>query len=235
MEFEHGLAREGPGSVGQTLSEWEDQGGSIGEFAETLLNRCVHAARDVATEGIPIILNRWETSVLDRARQPATGDGHALTTLSDIASMVDFVDATAQNVLLPTGGEPDYYITRGSASDGIRAAATETTAAISSLRERVRSGLALFSAVSTSQALRLAQQTQISSERFQRVISVLGAVILGPAVVTGVYGANTALPGKDTWAGFGIMMGAIVLSGLALLGTLRWLGSRSETDDQDAD
>jgi hypothetical protein len=229
VKFEHGVASEGPRSVGQMLSEWEDTGASVGEFAETLSSRCVKAAHEVATEALPEALDRWESMVLKRARQIDGAVLDPLAVLADIGAMLDFVDSTLRTVGPPTRHDPDSYFIASPVSGGIEASAAGGISFINRLRERVRTGLALFSAVSTSRALELARQTQSSSERFQRVASVLGAVILGPSIVTGVYGANTELPGKDTSAGFVIMVGAVILSALPLLGILRWLGAPSET------
>lgn len=106
----------------------------------------------------------------------------------------------------------------------IRAAAEDAMSAVRSLRERVRTGLALVSAVSTSQALEVAQETQKSNERFQRIVGVLGAAILGPTLVAELFGANTAIPGKDAWWGFAIMIALMILSAVALLAVLRWRG-----------
>lgn len=99
-----------------------------------------------------------------------------------------------------------------------------------SLRERIRTGLALVSAVLTSQALEVAEDTQSGNEDFQRIAGILGAVILGPTLVAGLFGANTALPGGGSWWGFGIMLALMVVSAVALLLVLRRLGSFPESD-----
>jgi CorA-like Mg2+ transporter protein len=230
VEFEHGVGHEGPSRVPQMLSEWEDGGGPPGEFAEALFSQCVFAAREVATDGLASALDRWEAALLERTRKRRRGNSVELPALADLGAMVDFVGQVVRTVGPPSSHEPEHYFTPSPSSAEIRAAAEDAMAAVQSLRERVRTGLALVSAVSTSQALEVAQETQSSNQRFQRIISVLGAAILGPTLVAGLFGANTAIPGKEAWWGFAIMIALMILSAVALLAVLRWLGSSGETE-----
>jgi len=166
--------------------------------------------------------------VLGSARERSRLNSFALPTLADLGSMIDFVDQTAHTVGPPSEDAPESYFTASSSSSGIGVAAEDTMSAARNLRERVRTGLALVSSVSTSQALEVAQESQASDERFQRTISILGAVIVGPALVAGVFGANTALPGKNGWWGFAIMIASMALSALVLLAILNRVGSRTD-------
>jgi hypothetical protein len=65
---------------------------------------------------------------------------------------------------------------------------------------------------------RLASQAiaQAERERFERVAATLASVILVPTLFASIYGANVALPAKDSWAGFVLLTATIVT--LALLG-----------------
>ena len=147
----------------------------------------------------------WEADVLGRSRSSGWLDEFALSSLNKLGTMVNMVDASRRTIRGPTG-EPEYYFTRAECSGGIESLAEECGAAAATLRERARTGLSLVSAVSTSQALRIARESQRSSEHFQRVVSVLGAAVVGPALVAGVFGANTALPGQGKWWGFALML-----------------------------
>ena len=229
VEFEHGIGSSGPQRVPQLLSEWEENGGPLGQIAETLFARCVRAMHDVA-DGLATVLNRWEALVLDRARSRQRGSRFELPALADIGATVDFVDHQARTVGRPTSNEPTHYFTPSPASAEIEAAAEDTMTTLHGLRERIRTGLALVSAVSTSQALEVAEETQSGNEDFQRIAGILGAVILGPTLVAGLFGANTALPGGGSWWGFGIMLALMVVSAVALLLVLRRLGSFPESD-----
>jgi hypothetical protein len=229
VELEHGIGSSGPRRVPQLLSEWEDNGGPPGQVAETLFAQCVRAMHDVA-DGLAIVLDRWEALVLERARSRQRGSRFELPALADIGATVDFVDHHARAVGRPTSNKPAHYFTTSPASAEIEAAAEDTVTTLHSLRERIRTGLALVSAVLTSQALEVAEETQSGNEDFQRIAGILGAVILGPTLVAGLFGANTALPGGGNWWGFGIMLALMVVSAVALLVVLRRLGSFPESD-----
>jgi Mg2+ and Co2+ transporter CorA len=42
------------------------------------------------------------------------------------------------------------------------------------------------------------------------------ALILVPTLIVGLFGANTQLPGEDQWTGFGLMVGLMLVSALAV-------------------
>ncbi len=47
---------------------------------------------------------------------------------------------------------------------------------------------------------------QADRERFHFVAAVLASAILVPTLVASIYGANVALPAKDSWRGFIALM-----------------------------
>ncbi len=72
---------------------------------------------------------------------------------------------------------------------------------------------------------RLASQAiaQAERERFERVAATLASVILVPTLFASIYGANVALPGKDSWFGLGLLTATIValaVLGLVLIGKM---------------
>lgn len=58
------------------------------------------------------------------------------------------------------------------------------------------------------------------SEEFQNLLAKVGGAAVLPALVAAVYGANVALPGRDTWLGLLVMLvcvGAGALGGFLLV------------------
>jgi hypothetical protein len=227
VELDHGIGHEGPSRVPQLLNEWENHGGSAGTFAEALFSLSVEAARQLVTEDLPSSLDRWESAVLHAARGAEGRPSDALRVLVSLGGMIDLVDPVLRNIGSPTADDPVRYFAPSPESATIERSAEDAISEVRNLRERVRTGLALVSAISTSRALEVALSSQSSSERFQRIVSVLGAAVLGPTLVVGLFGANTALPGKNTWWGFALMMILMVASAAALLAILRRLGPRN--------
>lgn len=94
-------------------------------------------------------------------------------------------------------------------------------ASLQSLRDNLRTSTEMITTVSS-----IHQDRQ--SEQFQRLVTVAGAVLLVPTLVAGVYGANTRLPGRDTWVGFVVMLIAMVLSAILTFAALnRWRAHES--------
>lgn len=70
----------------------------------------------------------------------------------------------------------------------------------------------------TDQRQQADDKARAKSEEFQRNLSYLAAIFLAPSLVAAIYGANTELPGLNTWLGFALMLTLMVLAGgLALL------------------
>ena len=61
---------------------------------------------------------------------------------------------------------------------------------------------------------------QADRERFHFVVAVLGSSILVPTLVASIYGANVALPAKDSWRGFIALI--LFITAFALIG-LFWI------------
>ncbi|MDQ3674986.1 MAG: hypothetical protein M3365_11495 [Gemmatimonadota bacterium] len=85
---------------------------------------------------------------------------------------------------------------------------------LSRLSETLRASIDLHASLS------FAQQTR-RSENFQELATIVAAVLLVPTLVTGIYGANTRLPGGGSWLGFVAMVVAMVLSTVLTYGVIR--------------
>lgn len=64
---------------------------------------------------------------------------------------------------------------------------------------------------------------QESTERLQRLLGKVTGLVLVPTLVAGLFGANTELPGRETWLGFELMMILIVLTAITAYLVIRRL------------
>lgn len=67
---------------------------------------------------------------------------------------------------------------------------------------------------------------QALSERLQERLGWVTGLVLVPTLIVGIFGANTELPGRDHWLGFGLMFAFMVISGIAV-----WFSIRRLTND----
>jgi hypothetical protein len=221
VELAYGMGSAGPARIPQLVSEWEKQRVPAGALGDRILSSCVDALDQVAMRDLPTAMDGWESSLLERTRSAARGTRRQVSTLADLGGMVGLLGQAARAISEPSGSDPDYYFAPTAESSSIEERAGTVLRAVQGLRERVRTALALVSAVSTSEALEVARETQASGEQFQRAVGIFGAVILGPTLVVGLFGANVSVPGEGKWWGFALMMGLMVISAIALLALLR--------------
>jgi len=95
--------------------------------------------------------------------------------------------------------------------------------------EALRSSLQVLTTAGTAEHLRLAQDQRERSKQLDDRITQITALLLVPTLIVGIYGANTMLPGRDHWAGFGLMLGLIVVSAVVTLLVVR----RARRDDDE--
>ncbi|MDA0161287.1 hypothetical protein OM076_13500 [Solirubrobacter ginsenosidimutans] len=81
-------------------------------------------------------------------------------------------------------------------------------------------GDTLRASIDLHATLAFAQQSR-RAEHFQELVAIVAAVVLIPTLVAGIFGANTRLPGEGTWLGFGLMIAAMVLSGVLAYAAIR--------------
>lgn len=92
--------------------------------------------------------------------------------------------------------------------------------------DALRRCLELIQNYSTARQLALAEEQKRNQELLKTRLEIIAAVLLVPTLVAGVYGANTSLPGKNSWAGFAAMLALMTLSAVATWGVLRYRSRR---------
>ena len=67
-----------------------------------------------------------------------------------------------------------------------------------------------------------------NAREFQNTLTVLAGVLLVPTLIASLYGANTDLPGRNSWTGFIILISSVLLSGVVTYFAIRaWQSRRS--------
>jgi Mg2+ and Co2+ transporter CorA len=94
-----------------------------------------------------------------------------------------------------------------------------------SVKDLERIGERLRSAFDLVQ-VQTAHQQQRASEKLQRGFEVVTAVLLVPALIAGIFGANTELPGRGRWTGFALLVILMLLGTVLALGIIRLLRSK---------
>ncbi|MFY9488750.1 MAG: CorA family divalent cation transporter [Solirubrobacterales bacterium] len=69
-----------------------------------------------------------------------------------------------------------------------------------------REAVARMSGLLMSQQIVLTQKQAADAARFQRMITLVGAAILVPALIAGIFGANVRVPGEGSSSGFWAML-----------------------------
>jgi hypothetical protein len=88
-----------------------------------------------------------------------------------------------------------------------------------------RAAVSRLSGLISSQQVVLAKRQAQQSERFQRLITLVGAAVVVPGLVAGVFGANVGIPGEGTKAGFFAMLCLMAAGGIGSYVLIRWLES----------
>lgn len=74
------------------------------------------------------------------------------------------------------------------------------------MADEAREASARMSGLLMSQQFVLTQKQASDTARFQRMIALVGAAILVPALIAGIFGANVRVPGEGSSAGFWAML-----------------------------
>src|SRR5664280_124096 len=75
----------------------------------------------------------------------------------------------------------------------------------------------------TAKAGAEARSVQNRTEHFQRTLTALGAILLGPGLVAAIYGANVDLPGRDRLLGTLILIVGMVTVSLISVAVLKYI------------
>lgn len=101
------------------------------------------------------------------------------------------------------------------------------------LGDRIRGSMDLMTSRGVKSQLRLSQEGAERNEELQNQLTLIASVLLVPSVVLSIFGANTELPGRETWFGFAIMMILTVIAGCATYFALhRWTEKRQLLGDE---
>lgn len=84
------------------------------------------------------------------------------------------------------------------------------------LLEGIRASMELVSMDTIAQQAVTAERRAKEAEGFQGRLEKVTALLLVPTLIAGIFGANTALPGGGTWAGFDTMLVLMVLTSLSV-------------------
>ena len=109
-------------------------------------------------------------------------------------------------------------------TESIGAMVDRSLADLQLLADRIRGSMDLLTSQSVAKQLELSERSARQSKRLQDLLALVTSVFLVPALVLAIFGANTELPGRNTWTGFALMMALTVLSAV-----LTYVGFRALT------
>lgn len=98
-----------------------------------------------------------------------------------------------------------------------------------------RNAVTRLSGLISTQQIVLTQRQGEATERFQRLITIVGAAVLVPGLVAGVFGANVDFPGRESngafWAMLALMAGGALASyaAIRLIESGRWRAAAEHT------
>jgi hypothetical protein len=166
---------------------------AVSERVRTRLTKIERASRGEAGDGTL----RGQTTNLAHARQ-----------VIDMTDTLYQLDRQLERLLRRVEVNASDVVGRSSSSD----IAVRYRFALDELRSLEGNGGLASQAISQA----IARADQAEHERFEFVAAALASVILLPTLAATIYGANVALPAKNNWEGFIVMM--LVIIAFAVLG-----------------
>jgi hypothetical protein len=94
---------------------------------------------------------------------------------------------------------------------------------VDKVSQDAKDAVARLSGLISSQQIVLTQRQAQETSRFQRVVTIVGATVLVPGLVAGIFGANVGFHGRDGTAAFWAMLIVMVGGGLVSYATIRAL------------
>lgn len=167
---------------------------------------------DISDEGLSIAFRAWDQDLLERMKDIKTPVGAEAERLAELGGMVSLLRDAHQEMSEPYDHAVPYWFAETEESAKIEETLHRAEASLERAEVRLRDSLALASTVISSGALRLQQHNQLRGERLQRTVTSIGALVLGPTLVAGIFGANVPLPLGETWWGFALMVVLALLS-----------------------
>lgn len=203
----------GPSSFDTAVAKF-DEDDAIGpqQVAEAWFARLASNLRDASDEGLGAAFRAWDHDLLEQMRDIDSSLDAEAERLAQLGGMVTLLRDTHHEMSEPYNHAAPYWFaeTEDSADIEVSLGLAETN--LDRLEIRLRDSLALASTVISSGALQLQQRNQLRGERLQRTVTTIGALVLGPTLVAGIFGANVPIPLGGTWWGFALMVVLALLS-----------------------
>lgn len=92
---------------------------------------------------------------------------------------------------------------------------------VKDVETEAKEAVSRLSGLIASQQVVIVQRQRLEVERFQRVVTVVGAAVLVPGLVAGIFGANVDFPGRNTGRGFAAMLLLMTAGGVGSYAVLR--------------
>lgn len=94
---------------------------------------------------------------------------------------------------------------------------------VDKISQDAKDAVARLAGLISSQQIVLTQRQAQETSRFQRAVTIVGATVLVPGLVAGIFGANVGFHGRDGTAAFWAMLIVMVGGGLVSYATIRAL------------
>lgn len=228
-EFASAWGGRGPSSFDTALRRLdEDPALGPSGTGEALTASLAEELREAATERLPVAHDQWEADLLAQLRGVDVEEADDARHLAVLGGVANLLRGASDDLSEPSDHAQRYWYAKTTDSERIDRALEEALAALDRFAERLRTSLALASAVASSRSLSLQQRGNAQSQRSQRVITALGSLVLGPTLVVGFFGANVPVPLADSQLGFFLMVVLMIVSALLIWGVLRSLQPKPE-------
>lgn len=215
--------------MGRVAESWRAESGRTAGDLAALVTIELARRHSAALRQMEAWLDQWE----QKAVRATEGQRLEVQTLVDIQIQLSEFSRRLQwfreiksmngNSWFPQGTSPRLQ-------DELAAQIDRSLARLDYLRSSVRACSDLANMHNLRYQLDQADQRHLEEDRsrqrvedFQRNLSYLAAIFLAPSLVAGIFGANTELPGLNTWFGFSLMLMLMFGAGaLALISIWRY-------------
>jgi hypothetical protein len=164
-------------------------------------------------------LTAWETDFLslteeDRPTGPiATPDSYRQ--LAAIASLLAPIRTWTDELNSPADHDPVHWFAPTPESTQAQQRLQSAEQRLDEAREDYRTALTVAAGIATSQQLELQARSQQRGQAFERIVALVGSIVLVPGLVATFYGANVPVPAGATWWGTALLAVSMVFAGCA--------------------